>query len=349
VREEPALDHVLHRVDLDPARFTADEAARLPRDAWRSILASGLVRPAGTAETAECDWCAGAHAEDVEYEAESPGEPPRPYITCPEFGSVDVEPERLLQWDVDAVRFAEALAAALACAGRVEEIVPGRLWLLGRIDVRGRAREAFFARRLAWPRDAKETVGACPRLLAAVAPVVLVAENVPAPEFWRATAPRVLTVAALATIADGRLVVDRAYLAGACGDDAAASGEDVVATPPFPTPRGASWSDVDIRVRDGESVSVRVRDERRVVTFVEMGMADGRTKLPDKQWRLLEAYAARGGALTWERNADVGRRNKKRTERLAAALRAYFGIPGDPIEYVEATKGWRTRFALRLQ
>jgi hypothetical protein len=111
----------------------------------------------------------------------------------------------------------------------------------------------------------------------------------------------------------------------------------------FPTPPNATWADVKIKFTDGETVTVQVVGATGQYLFSDMGMADGRSKKPDKQWQLLRAFAKGFGSLTWEASvADP--KNQKRREILAKNLKAFFRIDGDPIQYVEKTKGWQTLF-----
>lgn len=121
------------------------------------------------------------------------------------------------------------------------------------------------------------------------------------------------------------------------------------AVPPpvrFPTPPGSRWEEVAIRFITQHQVHIRVRREAAVYEFSQMGMADGRrTQQPDVQWRLLQAFAGHQGTITW-RDAAADRRNAKRRQLLAQALRAFFGIAGDPFERVVDGKGWRCRFTL---
>jgi hypothetical protein len=124
---------------------------------------------------------------------------------------------------------------------------------------------------------------------------------------------------------------------------------DGSATAFFSTPPDATWESVRIRFRDGHTISVRVGDVRGVFNYTQMGMADGKTGRPTKQWDLLRAFADRHGRLDWSsRGAD--RRNQKRKETLVANLRAFFRIDGDPFEVTTSVrgegKGWRSRFGL---
>lgn len=113
----------------------------------------------------------------------------------------------------------------------------------------------------------------------------------------------------------------------------------------FSTPTGASWAMVSIKFLDGETVSIKVGDQSGRYLFSEMGMIDGRDKKPTKQWELLQAFARRGGVLTWA-DAEADRRNQKRREKLAENLKDFFGIAGEPIVLTEDKKGWRAVFAI---
>jgi hypothetical protein len=112
----------------------------------------------------------------------------------------------------------------------------------------------------------------------------------------------------------------------------------------FPTPAGATWGQVKLRLVDGHTVSVVVADARGVFHYAELGLANRRSGSPSVQWELLRMFAEGGGTLTW-RSPGAGRRNQKRRELLARSLRQFFRIEGDP--FVASGKGWRARFEIR--
>jgi hypothetical protein len=111
----------------------------------------------------------------------------------------------------------------------------------------------------------------------------------------------------------------------------------------FPTPAGARWEDVSIRFNDGETVSVRVKDESAVLLYSQMGMIDGRSKKPTKQWELLRDFVDEHGIIDWG-SRKAGREKQKRREMLAKDLRRFFRIDGDPFR--AEGNGWRARFAV---
>lgn len=113
----------------------------------------------------------------------------------------------------------------------------------------------------------------------------------------------------------------------------------------FPTPANATWTDLRVKFIDAHTISVKIGSASGTYMYSQMGMADGRNTKPTKQWEMLHSFARTYGVLTWE-HPDAGRRNQKRRENLARDLKAFFRIDGEPIEYVEQTKGWRTVFTL---
>ncbi len=113
----------------------------------------------------------------------------------------------------------------------------------------------------------------------------------------------------------------------------------------FPTPTGATWAGLRIKFVDGETVSIHMGETKGVYLYAQLGLVDARNSRPTKQWELLKSFADGRGLLTWN-SADACRRNKKRKEYLAANLRDFFRIPGDPIVLTDDKKGWRTAFVI---
>jgi len=111
----------------------------------------------------------------------------------------------------------------------------------------------------------------------------------------------------------------------------------------FPTPPGARWEDVSIRFIDGETVSVKVKDQSAVLLYSQIGMIDGRNKKPTKQWELLRDFAYEHGILDWD-SRRAARENKKRCQNLARDLKRFFRISDYP--FAPEGNGWRTRFAV---
>jgi hypothetical protein len=114
----------------------------------------------------------------------------------------------------------------------------------------------------------------------------------------------------------------------------------------FPTPPNASWHDVRMKEIDWETVSVRIGEVTRRLTYIDMGMCHERSKKPTKQWNLLLEFAREHGWLTWD-SPGADRKNSSRRRALARGLQTFFRIDGDPIRFEKKPKkGWRTRFSI---
>ncbi len=339
------FEDLLRRVDLDEPLVSADERLAMDGAAWDLLLAPALVRDAGSASVVRCDDCYDRHEEEVLWLREVPGDAPLPFIECADVGLVPVAPERLPQWVVDVHALSEGLAAALSCAGRVEELVPGRLWLLGRTVVAGRPREVFLGRRLG-AADGGAVVGSCARLQRAVNPVVLVAGDPPPAETWRGDSPPVLSIASFVTLADGNLVADRAFLAAAVLG-AHGAGPSTPEAASFPTPEGATWDEVRLVVREHD-VEVTACGRTVRYGFAEAGFEDRRKGgVPDHVWRLLRLLALRGGVLPFDA-PDLARRDRDNLKNLVSVLRrrlrALLQLPDDPFRPTRRSRRYEARF-----
>ena len=111
----------------------------------------------------------------------------------------------------------------------------------------------------------------------------------------------------------------------------------------FPTPAGATWSQVRLHLTDGHTVSVTVGAAHGVFNSAQLGMVNRKSGNPSVQWELLRVFAQGGGVLTW-RSPGAERRNQKRRELLARCLARFFRIEGDPFQ--ACGNGWRTRFQI---
>ncbi|MHB1000793.1 MAG: hypothetical protein ACYC27_16245 [Armatimonadota bacterium] len=111
----------------------------------------------------------------------------------------------------------------------------------------------------------------------------------------------------------------------------------------FDTPADAAWNNVFISFDNRDTVSVRVKSRHGIFSYVEMGMADGRTGKPNKQWELLYAFAQGRGTLDWE-HPDADKKNKKRKEMLSQDLREFFRMEDDPFFFDKESKGWIVKF-----
>jgi hypothetical protein len=335
------------RADALQPLFTWDEVSAWPAGALAHLLALGLLRPGANAASVVCDACGEGHVGEVLF-LDTPGGEPRAYVHCPEAGRARVPLERLRRWEVHFPGLATAVAAALGTAGEVEEILPGRIWLLGRIALDGRPREVFLARGLLWP-DAAEAVGKATRLLASSRPVVLVGGDLPPAQIWRGDPPRILPLSALLCGDGEKLTADVTVLAATSGKSRARAS---AAPCSFPTPVGATWEDVRLKVGE-HRIHLDVRGRRKTFTFQEAGFVDRRKgNAPDRLWRLLRVFALHGGVIPVSgRGLDrrVHDNLKQNVNRLGHQLRALLLIDGSPFKDSRRSRRYETRFKITAE
>lgn len=104
-------------------------------------------------------------------------------------------------------------------------------------------------------------------------------------------------------------------------------------------PPGATWGDLKITCVDGHTVRIDVLGTSVRKAYGDLGMADGRSKNPNRQWGLLQEIIDAHGHLPDQRSE----KQKKQRIALAKQLKEYFGIDGEPFES-DGRGGWRARF-----
>ncbi len=135
---------------------------------------------------------------------------------------------------------------------------------------------------------------------------------------------------------------------GFCGEDQ-----------PLEIPSGTTWQQITIEFIDGHTVSVRVGQIHKRLSYGDMGMEDKRTKNPNGQWRLLQKFAEGGGVIRFgsitkqQREYELARlaskmetdfggfsihtppdkTTKTGKKALSKTLKEVFGIPDDPIAW----------------
>jgi len=252
---------------------------------------------------------------------------------------------RLRQWEIDFGGLARAIALTLDLAGDSEEVVPGRIWFLGRATIAARSRELFLARGLTW-EDATGIIGESARLNAARSALVLVAGAVPPENVWNGDPLPVVALKIVISFGQMGLSVDRPHI-----ESVLSAGRRKTATVPvksFPTPAGTTWADVRIIVTDRE-MSITARGKRRDYNFIEAGFEERRKRAaPDRLWALLKALAMRGGELPFDAVEDKTRANLRQyVSDLRQRLAALFpGIEGQSISYDKDEKSYRTAFRI---
>jgi len=144
------MDIVWRSADTESPTFAGDETASWKPGLAQSLEKLGFLRPGKTATHVTCDACADGHTSEVTTNKYSNGRA-RFFIVCPENGRIEVEREHLLQWSVDFAPALKAIADGLGVKTTAEELVPRRVWKLGRASLAGRSRVVWAARGLSWP------------------------------------------------------------------------------------------------------------------------------------------------------------------------------------------------------
>jgi len=155
------LDIIWRSADNPNPVFMAEDLVCMPPQFVTRLAELGVLRPASTATHVICDACDEHHVECV-IPIKYPGGQTRFFIRCPQNGRIEVPRERLLQWTVDYAPLLTALAKALFAYGPIAEVVPGRVWNLGRASLAGKSKPIWAARGLAWP-DAGQIAASLPK------------------------------------------------------------------------------------------------------------------------------------------------------------------------------------------
>jgi hypothetical protein len=339
------LRFIWQNADVADPVVTADEITSWPADALGLFVTAGLLREAPNASALTCDACSADHVEEVVFLKEPQGTPLRAYLRCPEAGRVPVPLDRLRRWGVNYGRLAELVAAGLGTAGGVEEIIPGRTWLLGKTTLAAQSRDLFLVRCFS-DADGTDRLEKSPRFAAATAPVVLVVGTMPPRALWPMERGPLLPLFPLVIWTGGSVEVDRGAL-----DSALGTKKKKPTTPlaSFPAPAGATWEEVRLTVGDLD-LRVELDNVRRDFTFREAGFEDRRRgNVPDQMWVLLRGFAARGGTIPCDgKDLDARTRGnlKQNVSKLSKRLNALLNLEGSPFHSARRTRCYTTRFRI---
>ena len=116
------------------------------------------------------------------------------------------------------------------------------------------------------------------------------------------------------------------------------------------TPKNSAdkkWESIEILFLSDHRIQIRVNGKNmESVNFAEFGFADGRTQNPNKAWELLRVLAEERGIIRNGKAVGEGwAKVEKRIQETRKVLREYFGLPDDPIPFVEGT-GYQSRFKI---
>jgi hypothetical protein len=160
--------------------FQSDDLASWPQELVRALTDAGLLSEGSYATHVTCDGCELGCVEEVVLVDRGDDAAPEAYVICHEredVGRIRVSLDRLRTRRVSFPGLASWLATELGAADAPEELLPERLWWLGRPMVNGCRADTFLGRGPRWS-GAKNTFGSDERLRDSVAPLVLVPDRV---------------------------------------------------------------------------------------------------------------------------------------------------------------------------
>lgn len=194
-------------VDTPDPVFPGRIVAAWPAGSHEQLVELGILQAAGNAEFVLCPECF-EHEEEV-IALEWPDGRVRLMIPCPEVLRVDVPPALLQQWAISISNLVAELARSLELSGEPLELVPERLWRLGRLNRVENLRDVLFARR-AGASDADFQAA----FSLALRPIVLFSGDVPPQGWWQSRMLPCTSVAQIATCHSDGIAIDREALLG---------------------------------------------------------------------------------------------------------------------------------------
>lgn len=201
------LDLVWRSSEIEIPVFVDGEIVTWTGGSFEILAAIGVLREWTTATHAACTACGGEHVEEVIL-LRYPDGTVRFFIDCPDHGRIEIEKGRLLQWTISFDPIIESLRKGLCASGDVIEVVPSRLWSIGRSTLAGRSRVVWAGRGMSWP-DAMSLAGKVPT---GSSPVLLHFGRPPVHGLVALRPESVIDLAPVVSLVNGELIIDRAAI-----------------------------------------------------------------------------------------------------------------------------------------
>jgi len=217
-----ALDCLWPLLEARCPIVTAHGVAGWPAGVHERLLSLGILVRGEDAQRVLCPECQ-EHCEEI-IACVTPGAAVAFYIPCPHVLRARVPPETRWQWQVNFDTLVAILALTLGLTGRPRELMPHRLWCLGRSEWRGTRRDVLLARGLSWD----DVAGVRRAIVRTHRPIVFVPRDKPGRDCWSGRLPPVLALAQVATLNEEGLDVDRREIVAAI-EEAEAGATDQIA------------------------------------------------------------------------------------------------------------------------
>ena len=258
-----------------------DEFRRWGRLEFERAVGLGVMRETEAATRIMCDACPERHSSEVICVAGGR----RMFISCPEEGTVNVEPWRLRQWRIDAGRVAQLAGAAMGIAVPIQVLLLQHLWSLGRRRLGGRYRDIFLGVGGGPPLSEmsaaiRTSIGQGSALLLTVCCDGRPDEN--------ASGHQAVDFISVSRMDGPQVIVDIEYLEDRFAESAPPSRKS---SRSIPAPAGATWRDVSMIVFDG-MLRITVCGKVHETDFDKFGV--GQKSQPIE---LLKLFAAARGTM----------------------------------------------------
>lgn len=190
----------------DQPLVTYDESRRWTSSTPERLVGWGLLREVGAADAVPCDSCVEGHWLTPDLREHPLSGKMMAIAKCPQCGRIEMELDRLRQWEIAADGLAALLAASLGVTKPPVEDGSRRVWFLGTIQRAGRLLDVFLARGLLRP-DAAAIINAAGRFQASRHPVVVVPYQLPPIGFWQRPVVAVVALSEIASAGDDGIFV----------------------------------------------------------------------------------------------------------------------------------------------
>ncbi|MFV0444091.1 MAG: hypothetical protein ACK5Q5_11020 [Planctomycetaceae bacterium] len=131
--------------EWDRMVVTADRMQRWPDGALAEFLQRGLLRETTPQEAMDCPDCVGELCDILYLDNPVTGLTDIA-LCCPNCGPVEMTLDELRRWSIEWPGFVQFLAEGFEAQGGVRELVPDRLWRLGKTRWAGRPTTLFVGR-----------------------------------------------------------------------------------------------------------------------------------------------------------------------------------------------------------
>ena len=207
-----AVEHlrkIFQRLDSEPPVVSGYDVND-KRGAFEPLKGHGLFVTAQTARAAPCPEC-GSGPLRIEYVTDAGTRHRHGYVSCRECGTSEVDLRVRDRFSIDVpslIRFAFATAGMKY---QIEEIVPHRLWRVGKMKLTGRAREIWFGRGVH-----ADSAHQCAAQLASARNAILFVPTERGVAWWKSQTDKlVLSLESTLSWSDGSAAFDHDYAEGA--------------------------------------------------------------------------------------------------------------------------------------